>query len=395
MQSLIEKSKKYKMNTYGSFDIVFESGHGCILTDIKGKKYIDFVSGIAVNSLGYADIDLFKALIEQAEKITHCSNLYLNLKEIALAEKLVENSCFDKVFFCNSGTESVEAAIKLARKYGKTKKNIQKPEIISMKQSFHGRSLGSLSATGQEKYQLSFTPLLEGFKYAEFNNIDSVISLINENTCAVLIEVVQGEGGVQPALAEFVVNLRKLTQNQEILLIIDEVQTGIGRTGKLFAFEHYDIEPDIITLAKGLGGGVPIGAMLAKDFVADTFVPSDHASTFGGNPLACSAALTVLDKVLEKDFLTQINLKSSYLRDKLNSLKQICPEMKELRGLGLMFGLEMNFAVKPIIDKCLEKGLLLIGAGPNVIRFVPPLVIEYDNIDKAIEILKSAILECK
>jgi predicted acetylornithine/succinylornithine family transaminase len=395
MQSLIEKSKKYKMNTYGSFDIVFESGHGCILTDIKGKKYIDFVSGIAVNSLGYADIDLFKALIEQAEKLTHCSNLYLNLKEIALAEKLVENSCFDKVFFCNSGTESVEAAIKLARKYGKTKKNIKNPEIISMKQSFHGRSLGSLSATGQEKYQLSFTPLLEGFKYAEFNNIDSVISLINENTCAVLIEVVQGEGGVQPALAEFVVNLRKLTQNQEILLIIDEVQTGIGRTGKLFAFEHYEIEPDIITLAKGLGGGVPIGAMLAKDFVADTFVPGDHASTFGGNPLACSAALTVLDRVLEKDFLTQINLKSSYLKDKLNSLKQICPEIKELRGLGLMFGLEMNFAVKPIIDKCLEKGLLLIGAGPNVIRFVPPLVIEYDNIDKAIEILKSAILECK
>ncbi|MEI7473568.1 MAG: aspartate aminotransferase family protein [bacterium] len=392
MQNLIEKSKKYKMNTYASFDIVLESGNGSTLKDINGKEYLDFVSGIAVNSLGYGQTDILKALVGQACMLTHCSNLYLNLNEIELAEKLVENSCFDKVFFCNSGTESVEAAIKLAKKYGKTQKNIDTPEIISMKQSFHGRTLGALTATGQDKYQSSFTPLLSGFNYAEFNNIESVKSIINEKTCAVIIEIIQGEGGILPATTDFIKELREITQDKHILLIIDEVQTGIGRTGKLFAHQHYGIEPDIMTLAKGLGGGVPIGAMLAKDFVANSFIAGDHASTFGGNPLACGAAIAVLDKILSDCFFDEVKAKGHYLKERLLELNI---ENTEVRGMGLMFGMEFSFPVKPIIEKCIENGLLLIGAGANVIRFVPPLIIEFEEIDKAVDILQSALLEIK
>lgn len=392
-QDMVEKSNKYIMNTYNSFPIVLERGKGVDVWDIEGKKYLDFVAGIAVNVLGYADEAYIGAIKEQLEKIHHCSNLYISEPGVRLAQVLVENSVFDKVFFCNSGTEAMEAAIKLSLKYGYKNKGKDANEIISMKNSFHGRSLGSLTATGQKKYHEGFGPLLPGVKYAEYNNISSLEELISENTCGIILEVIQGEAGVYPIEKEYLKKVREICNERDIALIFDEVQTGIGRTGKLFAYEIHGIEPDIIALAKGLGGGIPIGAMMAKEKFANAFNQGDHASTFGGNPIATAAGNHILDRVLNGGLLKNAEENGSYLRSKLEELKDKYSSIKEIRGMGLMQGMELDLDTKKVIGDCLENGLLLVGAGENTIRFVPPLIVEKEDINKAVEIIEESL--CK
>jgi predicted acetylornithine/succinylornithine family transaminase len=394
-EKYIEMGSKNLMNTYKYLPLVIEKGEGCYLFDSDGNKYLDFVAGIAVNSLGYGNYDLINNLKNQMEKLFHCSNLYYNQPQIELAKLITDNSCFDRVFFCNSGAEAVESALKLAKKYGKMFHGDSCFEIISMKQSFHGRTMGAISATGQSKYQKNFKPLLPGIKYAEFNNIESVKELITKDTCAIIVEPVQGEGGIHPAKHEFLQELRNICTQNNIVLIFDEVQCGIGRTGKLFAHETYNIKPDIIAVAKGLGGGFPIGAMFAVDKIASAFVPGDHASTFGGNPLACTAGKTVINYLLEQHNLMDISNKGEYLRTRLLELKNNFFVIKDVRGIGLMQGIELTIPASSIISESMKRGLLLIGAGEKVIRFVPPLIVSKKEIDKAIEILTAIFEEIK
>jgi len=389
---LIENGHNYIMNTYKYNPIVIEKGEGCYLYDTEGNKYLDLVSGIAVNSLGYKNEEFINNLCNQLKKLNHCSNLYYNQPQIELAEKLIQNSSFDKVFFCNSGAESIEAALKLCRKYGKKVHNKDCYEIITMKNSFHGRTFGAISTTGQDKYHKDLEPLLPGIVYAEYNNFESVTQMVSEKTCAIFIEPIQGEGGIKPANLEFLEKVRDLCTKKDIVLVFDEVQCGIGRTGKLFAYQHYNISPDIICLAKGLGNGFPIGAMMAIEKVAQAFQPGDHASTFGGNPLAATSGKTVLDALLNKNLLKNAETQGNYLKDNLLQLKEKFPIIKEIRGIGLMLGVELSITTENILKKCTENGLLLVGAGPNVLRFVPPLIIKKEEIDKAISII-SEILE--
>lgn len=390
-KDIIEKNNKYIMNTYKSFPIVLKEGKGVYVWDIEDKKYLDFVAGIAVNVLGYADEKYIEVIKKQLEKIHHCSNLYITEPGVELAEVLVENSEFDKVFFCNSGTEAMESAIKLSRKYGYKNKGKNANEIISMKDSFHGRSLGSLTATGQEKYHEGFGPLLPGIKYAKYNDITSLEEMVNENTCGIILEVIQGEGGIYPIELEYLKKVRDICTKRDIALIFDEVQTGIGRTGKLFAYEVYGISPDIIALAKGLGGGIPIGAIMAKEKFAQAFNPGDHASTFGGNPIATSAGKHILDRLLNDKVLENAEESGKYLRKKLEELKDKYSFIKEIRGIGLMQGMELDIDTKEVVKNSLENGLLLVGAGENVIRFVPPLIITKEDIDEAIKILGKSL----
>ena len=388
---ILQKNSKYIMNTYKSFPLVLEKGKGVYLWDSEGKKYIDFVSGIAVNVLGYGDEKFVEAICEQFYSIHHSSNLYITKPAVELAEILVENSDFDKVFFCNSGTEAMEAAIKLARKYGSINKESNKNGIISMKNSFHGRSLGALSATGQEKYQEGFGPLIPGMKYADYNDFEDLEAKVDENTCAIILEVIQGEGGVIPGEKEYLEKVRELCTKKDIALIFDEVQTGVGRTGKLFAYQHHGIEPDIIGLAKGLGGGLPIGAMMAKEKFASAFKPGNHASTFGGNPLATTAGVHIMNRLLKGGVLKNAEESGEYLREKLQVLKNKYNFIKDIRGIGLMLGIEVDVDPKEIINKAMENGLLLVGAGESVIRFVPPLIITKNEIDEAIYILDKTL----
>lgn len=392
---IIDLGKNYIMETYNRFPVVIERGKGCCVWDVEGNKYLDFVSGVAVNTLGYKNKTLLKNLKKQLKNLSHCSNLYFNIPQLELACILVKNSCFDKAFFCNSGTEAIETAIKLVRKYTKQSENNEKFEIISMKKSFHGRSTGSVALTGQEKYQKDFLPLMAGIRHAEFNNIESVKSLINDKTCAIFIEPVQGEGGVYPADKGFLEELRNICTQKDILLVFDEAQCGVGRTGKLFAYQHYNIEPDIICLAKGLGAGIPIGAVMAVKHVAKVFEPGDHGATFGGNPLACTAGLTVLQKLVREGVLENSKNSGNYLKLKLVELKQKYPFIKEVRGMGLMQGIELDFEVVQIIKKAINQGLLLAGAGKNTIRLIPPLIITKNEIDKAVEILSGILGEVK
>ena len=389
----IDKAKQYLMNTYASFPLVIDHGEGVYVYDDQGNKYLDFVAGIAVNTLGYQDEDYNNALIEQIKKFTHCSNLYYNEPAIDTAELLVNHSGLDKVFYSNSGAEANEGAIKLARKYGKTNKGENCYQIIAMNQSFHGRTLGALAATGQTKYQDDFKPMINGFDYSPFNDIESLEKKINENVCAIFVEPIQGEGGIHPANKDFLVKVRELCDKHNIVLIFDEVQCGIGRSGEMFCYQTYGIVPDIVTLAKGLGGGVPIGAIVAKDKVASVFVPGNHATTYGGNPLVTAAAKVVLSKVGEKTFLENVKEMSEYLTEQLKGLQDNFDCVIDNRGLGLMQCIEFNIQAKDIIVKCMENGLLLVGSGANVIRFVPPLVVNKLHIDEMIKILKSAIEE--
>lgn len=388
-QELLQLDQKYIIPTYAGKTIAFSHGKGCKIWDIEGKEYLDFLSGIAVSGLGHSHPKLVEAIKEQAEKLIHTSNLYLIPNQIELASILVENSFPGKCFFCNSGAEATEAVIKFARKYG-----AGKYEIITMSGSFHGRTYGALTATGQDKFHKGFEPLLPGFKYAEFNNIESVKNLITDKTCAILIEPVQGESGINPAKKEFLEQVRLLCDENDILLILDEVQCGMGRTGKLFAYEYYGITPDMVTLAKSLGGGVPIGAVIANEKVSSCIDPGDHAATFGGNPLATKAAVVTLKTMLGDNLIDNAGKMGDYFKDKLNSLKSKYPFIKEVRGKGLMLGMEIvpvANGAKGILLKCMQKGLLIGTAGENVLRFVPPLIVQEKEIDEGITILEEVL----
>lgn len=389
LDNIIQTDKSCHMNTFGDrMPVCFTHGEGSVLYDNKGKSYIDFLAGIAVNSLGYKHPKLTEAVASQAGRLLHCSNLFYIEPQARLAKLLVEHSCGDKVFFCNSGAEANEGAIKLVRKHF-YKQNLHKYEIISVLNSFHGRTLATLAATGQEKYQKPFKPIPKGFVHVPYNDLAAVHEALTEHTAAIMVEVIQGEGGVVEGSLEYIQGLAELCKKNGLLLIIDEVQTGIGRTGKLFGYEHYGIEPDIFTLAKGLGGGVPIGAIVAKDPAAQAFEPGDHGSTFGGNPLACSAGLAVMETVLEEGFLSGVEYKGQVFKKGLTELKDKFPFIKDVRGKGLMLGLELDEGIngKVIVNEMLDRGFIINCAGRNTLRFVPPLVIT----DMEIQILLDAL----
>jgi acetylornithine/N-succinyldiaminopimelate aminotransferase len=388
---IMRKGQEYVMNTYGRFPIAPVRGKGSYIWDADGKKYLDFLGGIAVCVLGHCDEGLQAALREQAAQLWHVSNLYWIKPQVELAEKLVKLSGLGKAFFCNSGAEANEAAIKLARKYFYRQDQAEKHQLVVFKDSFHGRTLATVAATGQPKYQEGFAPLPKGFVYADFNNLDSVEQLISRKTAAIMLEPIQGEGGIHPARPEFLQGLRRLCDQHDLLLIFDEVQCGIARTGTFLAYQSYGVMPDIVTLAKGLGGGFPIGAMLASDKAATGFAPGDHASTFGGNPLATAVANRVVDTITAPAFADHNVKMGAYLQDKLNKIEDI--RIIEIRGMGLMLGVEFDREVKALVQICMDLGLLLIGAGPKVVRFVPPLNIDEAEINQAVAIFKQALQE--
>ena len=388
---LITRANNVIMETYKRFPLVFDKGQGCVLTDIKGKEYLDFMGGIAVNSLGYADPGLMKAMKEQMEKLVHVSNLYWTKPGIELAELLTKASGLDKVFFCNSGTEACEAALKLCRIYGKLKKSPAAVEIIAMDQSFHGRTYGAITATGQKKYQKNLEPLLPEVYHVPYNDIEALKAQITEKTCGILLEPIQGEGGIHPADPEYLKAVRKICDQENIVLVFDEVQTGIGRSGKLFAYQQYGVVPDVVTMAKGLGGGVPIGGIIANNHVAEVFTPGTHAATFGGNPFVCATAKYVIETLTAPGFLESVEEKGDYLKTKLEALKKDHASVKEVRGMGLMIGVEVDTDLSEIVAKAMDKGLLIITAGTNAIRFVPPLVVTKEQIDQAVAIFAECL----
>ncbi|HZJ84294.1 MAG TPA: aspartate aminotransferase family protein [Syntrophomonadaceae bacterium] len=385
----INKGNQYVLNTYNRFPLSLVKGQGSYVWDADGKQYLDFVSGIAVCALGHCNPELTKVVQEQARNLWHVSNLYWNEPQVTLAEKLVNSTGLGKAFFCNSGAEANEAAIKLARKYFYRKNEARRQQIITFKRSFHGRTIGALTATGQAKYHEGFAPLLEGFLYAEYNNLASVEELIDDNLAAIMVEPIQGEGGIRPAELPFFRGLREICNREGILLILDEVQTGVGRTGKMWAYEHYGIKPDILTLAKALGGGIPIGAILASDEAATGFAPGDHAATFGGNPLVTAVANRVVDIINQPQFLDNVQNMGRLLAE---SLQDIGDEgVVTIRGRGLLIGMEFKDEVKDLINLCMNQGLLLVGAGSHIVRFVPPLNINEVEIKQAVNIFRSAL----
>ncbi len=389
-QKLAERGAKVVMNTYSRFNIAFDHGEGMYVWDMDGKKYIDFVAGIAVNSLGHANKKLCEKIAEQSVKLMHVSNLYYTEPQITLAEKLCENSCFDKVFFCNSGAETIEAALKIARKYA-AMKNKKGRDIIAMEKSFHGRTYGAVTATGQDKYHKGLEPLMPCIKHVPFNDFDALKNSVDENTCAILLEPIQGEGGIIPAKKDYIQKVRELCTQNDIILLFDEVQCGVGRTGTLFAYQTYGVEPDGACFAKGLAGGIPIGAFMAKDKLAEAFKPGDHASTFGGNPFATAAGNVVIDELLNGGLLNNVKKQGEALNKKLNDIKQKHSIVSDVRGVGLIQGIELTVPAKDIIANCIENGLLLVGAGENVIRFVPALIVSDKEINEAMDILDNAI----
>jgi len=375
------------MQTYAQPDMVLNKGEGLKVWDLEGKLYYDFIGGIAVNALGYCHPKVVEAIKNQAEKLIHCSNLFYNEPQIILAKKLVEISCGDKVFFTNSGAEANEGAIKLAVKYFK-EQNKGKHKIIYMKNSFHGRTIATLAATGKYKYQKDYLPLLPKFIQAIFNDLNSVKEAADDQVAAIMVEPIQGEGGINIASKEFIEGLRKLCNEKDILLIFDEIQCGLGRTGKAFAYQYYDIEPDILTLAKPLGGGLPIGALIAKENVASSFKPGDHGTTFGGNPVACAAAIAYLKVLQEENLITKCKEKGEYFKKKIEELKEKYPEfIKEVRVIGLMVGLEIEKNGSEVVKKCLEEGALINCTAGNVLRFLPPLIVKEEEIDYLIGVL--------
>lgn len=385
----IEESKKYLMNTYDRHPIVLKKGRGMKVWGADGKEYLDFVGGIAVNCLGHCYPKVVIALQKQAQRLLHVSNLYYTEPQIRLAKLLVTNSFADKAFLCNSGTEAIEAAIKLARKYSKDHSVPDKYEIITAESSFHGRTLTSLSATGQEKLQKGFEPLTPGFKHVPFNNIGALKNAITRHTCAVMLEPIQGEGGIKMPDKDYLKHVREVCNDHGLLLILDEVQTGIGRTGKLFAYEHFNIEPDIMCLAKGLGGGVAIGAILAKDAVAASFHHGTHGSTFGGNPLACTASAATVEAILEDGFiLDNCRRMGEYFIKQLEGIRKEFPSIVlDVRGMGLLLGLEITRSGSEIVSACAERGMLINCVQGNVLRFAPPLIVVEKEIDQLIDVL--------
>ncbi|HPZ43960.1 MAG TPA: acetylornithine transaminase [Bacillota bacterium] len=392
-KEIMELCERYLMRNVGRIPLAPVKGEGARLWDADGREYLDFVSGIAVNSLGHCHPAVVDAICRQAAKLIHCSNLYYIEQQARLAKLLVENSALDKVFFCNSGAEANEAAIKLARKYAKLKWGAEKFEIITALHSFHGRTLAAVTATGQPKYQKGFEPLPPGFKYVPYNDLDALEEAIGPATCAVLLEPVQGEGGVNVASRHYLEGVQMLCREHGALLIFDEVQTGLGRTGRFLAYQHFGVEPDILTLAKALGGGFPIGAMLAKEDIAAAFQPGDHASTFGGNPLACAAALAAMEEMLLGGVVENAATTGAYMYEKLKVLGEKYPFVKEIRGLGLLLGMELTIEGKEIVNGCLERGLLINCVNNNVLRFIPPLTITRDDIDRALAILDQVMAQ--
>ncbi len=370
------------MNTYAQLPVTFTHGEGLYLVDDSGKKYLDFVAGIAVNGLGYSHEGLKTALKDQVDKLLHVSNLYYTDTMIEAAEELSKVTEMDKVFFCNSGAEAVEASLKLARKYAAAKGYEDRYGYVTMKNSFHGRTMGAITATGQTKYQKGLGPLLPGVTYAEFNNLNSVIELVDAHTCAVVVEVLQGEGGIVPAEKDFLQGLRQLCDEKDICLIFDEVQTGAGRLGEPCGHMVFGVKPDIMAMAKGLGAGVPVGACLANNKVAIGFEPGDHASTFGGNPLAMAAVQVVIRDMLNEQMMNHVKEMGKYLKECLEELKSDFTCIKEVKGLGLMQGISLEYPPKELTLRALDEGLLLVGAGSDVVRFVPPLVVDREAIDR-------------
>ncbi len=390
-----ENAARYLMNTYTRLPLTIERGQGCLVYDAEGREYLDCVAGIAVNILGHAHPDIVEAITRQARQLIHTSNLFYTEPQTQLAERLIEHSFADKVFFCNSGTEANEAAIKLARRYASHTFGAERFEIVTMLNSFHGRTLASLAATGQPVLQEGFGPLVPGFRYAPFNDLNALEATLTPQTAAIMLEPIQAEGGVVVPDADYLMKVRKLCDDRKILLIFDEVQTGMGRTGTLFAYEQFGIHPDIMTLAKGLGGGVPIGACLATETVAAAFGPGTHASTFGGNPLACAAALKVLELLLDHDKLVQSRSASEYLAKGLSKIAKQFSCVQEARGMGLLQGLELSIDGKPIVMECLERRVLINCTVGRVLRFVPPLIVSKSQIDRLFAVLSDVLSKRK
>lgn len=392
MQEYIDQAEKDLLHTYNRFQIVWDRGEGVHLYDLDGKEYLDFVSGIAVFALGYGNKQYNDALKNQIDKIIHTSNYFYNVPAIDAAKKIKKISGMDRVFFTNSGAEAIEGALKAAKKYAFLRDGHTDHEIIAMEHSFHGRTLGALSVTGNAHYREAFEPLLPNIRYASLNDFESVKNQVTDKTCAILFETVQGEGGIHPVSGEFLQQVKQLCEEKDILLILDEIQCGMGRTGSMFAWQQYGIKPDIMTTAKALGCGVPVGAFLMTKKVAEQSLTSgDHGTTYGGNPLACQAISTVIDIFEQQDVLSNVKQMGEYLASKLDELVLKYDFVKERRGLGLLQGLEFTVPVNGIINKAIEKGLLLINAGTNVIRFIPALVITKSDIDAMISILDECL----
>lgn len=406
-KQLIDRAEHTLYKTYNRFPVVFDRGEGVRLYDNEGNEYLDFGAGIAVMGLGYADEEYTGAVEEQLHKLTHISNLFYNQPSVEAGEKLLKASGMDKVFFTNSGTEAIEGALKIAKRchYNKLHASMgdgcdgcedMEPdmtgEIIAMNHSFHGRSLGALSVTGNAHYQEPFKPLVPGIKFADFNDLDSVKALINNRTCAVIMETIQGEGGIYPATEEFMKGVRALCDEYDLLLILDEIQCGMGRSGKMFAWQHYGVKPDVMTVAKALGNGLPVGAFLACNRAAKAMVPGDHGTTYGGNPLVTAGAKAVLDIFEKRDIVNHVREVGAYLSEKLDGFVKEYDVVKDHRGMGLIQGLEFAEPVGPVVSNALlEQKLVLISAGTNIIRFVPPLVIDRADVDEMVKKLKKAV----
>ena len=387
-QTLMMLSEKYVAHTYARYPIVLVRGKGTRVWDVDGKEYLDFVAGLAVCNLGHCHPRVVKALQNQAEKLIHVSNFYYIEPQIQLASLLCKHSFADKVFFCNSGAEANEGAMKLARKYAKEKMEGDRYEIITMEGSFHGRTFATLTATAQEKFHKGYSPLMPGFKYVPFNDPEAVRKAVDSKTCAVMLEPVQGEGGVNCPSEGYLKGLREICDEKGILLIFDEVQVGMGRTGKLFAYEHEGVEPDLLTLAKSLAGGVPIGALLIKKGIAESFRPGDHASTFGGNPLATAAGVAALSAILEEGMLENCEKVGSYFLSRLEEMKKKFAFIKEVRGKGLILGIELKMEGGSIVKEMLQRGILINCTMGNVLRFLPPLIVTREEVDQVVETLE-------
>jgi acetylornithine/N-succinyldiaminopimelate aminotransferase len=389
----LAKADEHFIHVYNR-DVCFVKGEDVYLYDDKGKKYLDFTAGIAVNALGYSNEEFKNGVKDQVDKLIHISNLYYNEPSVKASEYIADATGLDKVFFTNSGTEAIEGALKLARKYAYNKNPESKGEIIAMNHSFHGRSMGAVSVTGNEHYRTPFEPLIGGVKFADYNDLDSVKALVTDDTCAIIMETVQGEGGLTPANEDFIKGVRELCDANDICLILDEIQCGMGRTGYMYAYERYGVKPDILTTAKALGCGLPVGAFVANAKVAEALVPGDHGTTYGGNPLATAAVCKVYEIFEKENILAHVNDIAPYLDEALNGLKERHNDkVLEIRGMGLMRGLKMVDDIKAgdIATACLEKGLVVITAGDNVLRMVPPLVIEKEHVDAMVEILDSVL----
>lgn len=391
-QKIIEESQKYLMPTYSRMPVVIDRGEGTKVWDKEGKAYLDFVSGIGVMAIGYSHPEICKKIKEESHRLIHCSNLYHIEAQARLAKKLCQLSFAHKAFFCNSGAEANETAIKLARKFGRKK---GAHEIVAMENSFHGRTIATVGLTGQKKYREPFTPFPPEFKFTSFNNLDELERSITPRTCAVIMEPIQGEGGICEATAHFIKGARKMCREKQVLLIFDEIQCGLGRTGRWFAHQHYNVEPDIMTLAKPLGAGLPIGTTLAKQEVANIFSPGDHASTFGGGSLVCSVALKFLEIMEKEELVKKVEKRGVYFKEKLNLLKEKFSFIREVRGEGLMLGLELELEGKPLVNTAREKGLLINVIRGKILRLLPPFVVTKKEIDEASSILEEVLREAE